>query len=555
MRFKQLKLNSIESLKRNYVLTIIMCLIGLIFLSLHRISSGSLANGIECFQNYFDNGHFATNATVYYLNSDIDNLDFAEVSKLTDEELKAKGYINSAINYMRAITPDIIADSNLVERFKIRDGIIKPILLYTGNNYNIVFDNIDIISLNFIGDNVARSSAILAIGGLLFWVIYYLFISNVLLVGYYRFFLENTKYRKTRIRRIYYGFHKNYLNVFRAMLKKDILLLLWYFTIIGGIIKSYSYRLVPYLLAEDRFISSKDVIKLSNQLMKGYKFKAFLLDCSFLGWDILNILSLGICGVFFLDAYKEGTYAEFYKTILNEKKDDEFVKTLLNGREYFDKDLYIEDTKDYYPGTERPAATIAMQDYKPLTLVFLFFIFSFFGWCLEVVLFLLLTHSFINRGTLTGPWLPIYGMGCVTILVVFTKTKLSKYLNNPMVLFLLIALICGIIEYSSSYFVELTTGLRYWDYVGHFLNINGRVCFEGLCEFGLGGLISIHIVGPRLNKYISAMKTKTVVITVAILTILFSADFMYSKANPRIGYGITGALIDKNGNPIENKKE
>ena len=487
-----------------------VCIVGMVFLSMNRNTSGALYNGIECIQNYFDNGHFATNNTLYYLNSNIDNLDFVEISQLSDEELKAKGFINTTINYFRAITPDVVEDNNLVKRFKIRDGFIKPLLVFTGNNYNILFDSIDEISLNYIGDHISDTSTLIAIGGLLFWAIYKFFIVNALSVGYYRFFLENSKYTKTRFRRLYYGFHKNYLNTFKTLLKRDILIFLWNLTIIGGIIKTYSYKLVPYILAEDRFIKSKDVITLSRKLMKGYKFKAFLLDFSFLGWDILNVLSLGFCGFFFLNAYKEGTYAEFYKAIMKEKHSQDFMKELLNGRTFFDEDLYIEEEKEYYKGTERPSETIAMQDYKPLTLISFFFFFAFVGWCLEVILFLIKTHTFVNRGTLLGPWLPIYGFGCIIILTLFTKTKLKKYLNNTVVLFLLVALICGILEYFSSWIVEVITGLRYWDYSGQFLSINGRICFENLCEFGLGGLLAIHIVGPRLNKHISKLKTKNI---------------------------------------------
>ncbi len=555
MVFKTLKQNSINSLKKNYVLTTIMCLVGLSFLSMYNSTGGSLYNGIECFQNYFDNGHFATNSTIYYLNSDIDNLDFAEINELSDTELKAKGFFNTTINYIRAISPDVTENQDLVQRFKIRDGIIKPIFTYLGNGYNVLFENIDNISLNYIGDKLSKTSTIIAIGGMFFWIIYRLFIANNLTVGYCRFFLENSKYHKTRMRRLYYGFHHSYLNVFKAMLKRDVLLFLWNLTIIGGIIKLYSYSLVPYILAEDKYFSSKEVIKLSKKLMKGYKFKAFLLDISFLGWDLLNILSFGLCGIFFLNAYKEGAYAEFYKAIIQESKDKIFYKELLNNKKYFDEDLYIEEEKDYYKGTERSSETIAMQNYSPIILILLFFIFAFTGWCLEVIIFLIKTKTFINRGTLMGPWLPIYGLGGIILLILFTKTRLKKYLNNSMLMFLLIALICGALEYISSWLTELIVGLRYWDYYGHFLNINGRICFESLCEFGLGGLIAIFAIGPRLNKYLSKIKVKVLIIIVVVLSTLFAIDFTYSKAHPRVGYGITGALINESGEMIKPDKK
>ena len=74
---------------------------------------------------------------------------------------------------------------------------------------------------------------------------------------------------------------------------------LWNLTIIGGLIKKYSYRLVPYIVAENPRLKANDAITLSRQLMDGYKWKAFLLDFSFVGWEILNLLTFGILGILF----------------------------------------------------------------------------------------------------------------------------------------------------------------------------------------------------------------------------------------------------------------
>ena len=312
---------------------------------------------------------------------------------------------------------------------------------------------------------------------------------------------------------------------------------LWNLTIIGGLIKKYSYRLVPYIIAENPKIRPNAAITLSRDLMNGYKWQAFLLDFSFIGWEILNLLTFGLLGIFFLNPYSEGANAEFYKKILIlSKKERTFIPTLNRLNDF---ELYTIEDRDYYPTAQPLPKTYAFQHYSFLSLGILFFIFSIIGWCLEVALFLSKTHTFINRGVLFGPWLPIYGTGCVFILLIFVHGKLKKYLNEPFLLFLFIMLLCGIIEYTTSFVLELLTGLKYWDYAGHFLNINGRICLEGLIEFGFGGLLCVYWLAPKLNKSLKKYSTKQLLITFLILLTLFSIDAINSYFDPRVGYGIT----------------
>ena len=391
--------------------------------------------------------------------------------------------------------------------------------------------------------------------------IYQIFFANPLKVGYSRFFLENMKYHKTKYSRIFYVFNRAYyVKATETLALSTIYKNLWNLTIIGGLIKKYSYRLVPYIVAENPKIKSNDAITLSRQLMDGYKFKAFLLDFSFIGWEILNVLTFGILGIFFLNPYSEGANAEFYKEILLTKKEyeenlknaDNLDKLALNKRikninRLNDFALYINEDKDYYPSAEPLPKTYAFQKYSLLSLGLMFFIFSIIGWCLEVALFLLKTHTFINRGVLLGPWLPIYGTGCVLILLVFVHGKMRKYLNEPLLLFLLVMILCGVLEYATSFVLEVTTGLKYWDYAGHFLNINGRICLEGLIEFGLGGLLCVYFIAPKLNKFFNKCNKKTLIAVFVVLLVLFIGDNIYSRLYPNIGYGITEPIYINQG--------
>ena len=144
----------------------------------------------------------------------------------------------------------------------------------------------------------------IAIGSLIYLLIAILF-AKVLLIGLYRYLLEIRVYTGTRISRILVPWSiKKALHIAWVMFVRSVYSLLCCLTIVGGFIKIYSYKLVPMIIAENPELSAKEAIKLSEDMMKGYKWRAFLIDLSFIGWDILNILTLQILGVFFLEHYK-----------------------------------------------------------------------------------------------------------------------------------------------------------------------------------------------------------------------------------------------------------
>ena len=92
---------------------------------------------------------------------------------------------------------------------------------------------------------------------------------------------------------------------------------LWSFLlVIPGIIKSYEYAIIPYILADDAEISSKDAFKKAREMMKGNKWRLFKLNFSFIGWGILCVLTFGV-GTFFLMPYVSAASAEFYAELKN----------------------------------------------------------------------------------------------------------------------------------------------------------------------------------------------------------------------------------------------
>ena len=110
---------------------------------------------------------------------------------------------------------------------------------------------------------------------------------------------------------------------------------------------------------------------------------------------------------------------------------------------------------------------------------------------MEVALKLIESRKFVNRGFLIGPYCPIYGYGA--ILITFL---LKKYVEDSLTLFVMAILVCGILEYITSYFMEKIFKARWWDYSKNKFNINGRVCLETIIPFGLLGLLIMYVTNP-----------------------------------------------------------
>ena len=100
----------------------------------------------------------------------------------------------------------------------------------------------------------------------------------------------------------------------------------------------------------------------------------------------------------------------------------------------------------------------------------LFFVLSFAGWVWEVVLHLFTSHAFINRGVYKGPYLPIYGVGGLLL-----SFFLKRFRKNPPLVFARSLMICSVLEYYTSWFLERRWGVRWWEYSGHLMNMKGRI--------------------------------------------------------------------------------
>ena len=151
------------------------------------------------------------------------------------------------------------------------------------------------------------------------------------------------------------------------------------------------------------------------------------------------------------------------------------------------------------------------------------------------MLHLVAEHELVNRGMLHGPWLPIYGAGSILILVLLNRLR-----SRPALEFVSAVVLCGLVEYFTSYFTELThNGQRWWDYSGYFINLNGRICGEGLLVFGLGGVLVVYLLAPMLDDFIRRIPRKVLIPVCLTLVLCFLGDQAYSSKVPNAGKGIT----------------
>ena len=147
------------------------------------------------------------------------------------------------------------------------------------------------------------------------------FLLNPLEIGCRRFFYLNLR-ENADIKELGYVFDKSYKNSVKIMFFMDVKVVLWTLLfIIPGIVKSYEYRLIPYLLAEDTELDSKEAFAKSRELMKENKWRAFVLDLSFILWNFLSAMTFGLVGIFYSNPYQYSTDAAFYQAVKEESYD------------------------------------------------------------------------------------------------------------------------------------------------------------------------------------------------------------------------------------------
>ena len=403
-------------------------------------------------------------------------------------------------------------------------------------------DTLSILALNrsYVGRNMGEVVSILIIAMLYLSVGVFL-IKKTLVVGQKRYFMERRFQKEIMFRRAIapFGNHKM-VRLVKTMTQYYITVALWFLTIAGGIYKTFEYYCVPYIVAENPEITWKQAKKLSSSMTYGYKWKLFKMHLSCFLYYIISILPF--VDLLLTSPVIGNLQVEAYFKLRSRKDIDKslLIEDAFNEKAYVDRVEEGENPEEIQPIYKLENFTITgssfdlRDQYGIWDIVTMFFVFSFMGWIWEVMLHVARDHVLVNRGFMYGPWLPIYGAGGTLIIVL-----LSRFKENKTKLFILTMVLCGALEYATSFALEFFQNSQYWDYKNMFINLNGRVCLAGLIAFALGGFLGIYILGPFIKRILELLGKKKTVILCSILIIAFVADMgVCLVKGPNSGEGV-----------------
>ena len=143
---------------------------------------------------------------------------------------------------------------------------------------------------------------------------------------------------------------------------------------------------------------------------------------------------------------------------------------------------------------------------------------------MEAIVCSIPAKKFVDRGFLIGPYCPIYGFGALSIILL-----LKRYMNDYVVFFVMSIIVCSVLEYLTSFFMEKIFKARWWDYSNKKFNINGRICLINSIAFGVVATVIMYFVNPEINMIISKIPEDTLQIISIILFVIFAVDYVVSS--------------------------
>lgn len=299
------------SLKKHYVIFVAACLI-----------TAFLTSEFRSFLNF-------STAQIYE-----DNYDVVESDQNTDGTYTVKTKVSSISweDALRVIAEDDTQAGREMSR-EIRENAIErskdgnPMFGRTRGVLSNVVNQISSGSIivtavtafeSITGSENAGIFILIALGALGMFFFWFL-IQNTFPVVIRRVFLEGMIYDRVTPQRFVFLLRiKKWLKASWIMFVKYIFYSLWSLTIAGIVIKRYSYYLVPYIAAENPDMTAREAITLSRKMMQGHKWQCFVFEMSFLGWDLLGVLTMGIFSILYTNPYKVASFTRYYAELRTE---------------------------------------------------------------------------------------------------------------------------------------------------------------------------------------------------------------------------------------------
>ena len=167
---------------------------------------------------------------------------------------------------------------------------------------------------------------------------------------------------------------------------------------------------------------------------------------------------------------------------------------------------------------------MTIGDYTLSTWLMFFYIYCVFGWCFEsTYVSVFCEHRFVNRGFLTGPMLPLYGCGALTILLATLPVRDNIWLTG-----LVGMAACTLLEYITGVAMEAIFKVRYWDYSDQRFNFQGHICLSSSIALGVLSVVLVNVVQRPVADLVMMLEARTRQLIVLGVSVVFSVDVTHA---------------------------
>lgn len=164
-----------------------------------------------------------------------------------------------------------------------------------------------------------------------------------------------------------------------------------------------------------------------------------------------------------------------------------------------------------------------MNEYTIWQWILFFYIYSIFGWCIETTIVSVKNRKFVNRGFLNGAFLPIYGFGAISVLIVTVGID-----NNIVLVYLLGAISATVLEYVAGTIMEAVFRIKYWDYSYRKLQFQGKICLVSTLFWGVLSVFLTYIVHEPIANIVCSFPDVYIYVAVIVIGVLLLIDIYYS---------------------------
>lgn len=155
--------------------------------------------------------------------------------------------------------------------------------------------------------------------------------------------------------------------------------------------------------------------------------------------------------------------------------------------------------------------------------VFMFFIFTVIGWIHETFVESLYHKKFVNRGSLHGPYIPIYGFGGCAMIVFVCPFK-----DNGFFAFLSGLICCTVLEYFTGWLMETLFHRQFWDYSMMKLTYKNRISLLSSLCWGFMSLFMLYMLFPFMQWFCGIIGSKAMIVFDCVMTMVFAVDIIFT---------------------------